>query len=88
MNRLQIEQRASTSSAKREIERIGTRIKRRLNLMLDDEVEHQETRTEASEALRGPSTPSFLTLDQVELQIELKGNLAAMLGAAQMRRGR
>ena len=29
------------------------------------------------------STPSVLTPDQGELQIELKGNLAAMLGAAQ-----
>ena len=42
-------------------------------------LEHPETRTEASEALRAViDAPS-----QGELQIELKGNLAAMLGAAQ-----
>ena len=38
MNRLRIERRASLSSAKREVERIGTRIKKLLNLMLDDEI--------------------------------------------------
>ena len=46
-------------------------------------LERPETRTEATEALRGLSTPSSVTLHQGELQIELKGNLAAMLGAAQ-----
>ena len=46
-------------------------------------LEHPETRTEASEALRGPIDAIVLTRNQVELQIELKGNLAAMLGAAQ-----
>jgi hypothetical protein len=41
-----------------------------------------ETRTEASEALRGLVNAIVLTPDQGELRIELKGNLAAMLGAA------
>ena len=110
MNRLRMERRASLSSAKRELERIGTLIKKLLNLMLDDKIavdegkaemkaldarrkelqaqletadeprpllhpemaelyrqkvtrlaqalEHPETRTEATEALRGLSTPS------------------------------
>jgi site-specific DNA recombinase len=38
MNRLRMERRASLSSAKREVERIGTRIKKLLDLMLDDEI--------------------------------------------------
>jgi site-specific DNA recombinase len=42
-----------------------------------------ETRTEASEALRGLIDAIVLTPSQGELQIELKGNLAATLGAAQ-----
>jgi hypothetical protein len=61
-------------------------------------LEHPETRTEASEALRGlidaivltPGPPSRAAVDGArygaqagELRIELKGNLAAMLGAAQ-----
>ena len=46
-------------------------------------LEHSETRTEASEALRGLIDAIVLTPNQGELQIELKGNLAAMLGAAQ-----
>jgi hypothetical protein len=46
-------------------------------------LEHPETRTEASEALRGLIDAIVLTENQGELQIELKGNLAAMLGAAQ-----
>jgi site-specific DNA recombinase len=37
-NRLRMEQRASMTSAKREVARIGTRIKKLLNLMLDDEI--------------------------------------------------
>jgi site-specific DNA recombinase len=41
------------------------------------------TGTEASEALRGLIDAIVLTPDQGELRIELKGNLAAMLGAAQ-----
>jgi site-specific DNA recombinase len=44
---------------------------------------HPETRTEACEALRGLIDAIVLTPDQGELQVELKGNLAAMLGAAQ-----
>src|SRR3954462_6267585 len=46
-------------------------------------LEHPETRTEASEALRGLIDAIVLTPNLGELQIELKGNLAAMLGAAQ-----
>jgi len=46
-------------------------------------LEHPETRAEASEALRGLIDAIVLTPNQGELQIELKGNLAAMLGAAQ-----
>ena len=45
-------------------------------------LEHPETRTEASEALRGLIDAIVLTPNQGDLQIELKGNLAAMLGAA------
>jgi site-specific DNA recombinase len=45
-------------------------------------LEHQETRTEASEALRGLIDAIVLMPNQGELQIELKGNLAAMLSAA------
>ena len=45
-------------------------------------LEHPETRTQASEALRGLIDAIVLTPDQGELRIELKGNLAAMLGAA------
>jgi site-specific DNA recombinase len=46
MNRLRMERRASLSSAKREVERIGTRIKKLLNLMLDDEIAVDEGKTE------------------------------------------
>ena len=46
-------------------------------------LEHAETRTEASAALRGLIDAIVLTPDQGELQIEVKGNLAAMLSAAQ-----
>jgi site-specific DNA recombinase len=46
-------------------------------------LEQPETRAEASEALRGLIDAIVLTPDQGELQIDLKGNLAAMLGAAQ-----
>jgi site-specific DNA recombinase len=46
-------------------------------------LEHPETRTEASEALRGLIDAIVLTPNQGELQIELNGTLAAMLGAAQ-----
>ena len=46
-------------------------------------LEHSETRTEASEALRGLIDAIILTPTEGDLRIELKGNLAAMLGAAQ-----
>ena len=133
MNRLRMERRASLSSARREVERIGTRIKKLLNLMVDDEIavdegkaeikaldarrkelqaqlesadepppllhpemaalyrqkvttlahalEAAETRTEATEALRGLIDAITLIPDQGVLRIELRGNLAAMLGA-------
>ena len=133
MNRLRMERRANLSSAKREVERIGARIKKLLNLMLDDEIavdegkaeiksldarrkelqaqlgnadepppllhpemaelyrqkvttlaqalEHPETRTEAREALRGLIDAIVMTPAEGALRIELKGNLAAMLGA-------
>ena len=45
-------------------------------------LEHPETRTEASEALRSLIDAIVLTPDEGELRIELRGNLAAMLGAA------
>jgi DNA invertase Pin-like site-specific DNA recombinase len=134
MNRLRMECRASLLSANREVERIGIRIKKLLNLMLDDEIavdegkaevktldarrrelqasletadepppllhlemaelyrqkvtmlsqalEQQDTRTEATEALRGLIDAITLTPDLGALRIELKGNLAAMLSAA------
>ena len=44
-------------------------------------LQHPETRSEASEALRGLIDAIVLTPNQGELQIELKGNLAAMLRA-------
>ena len=46
-------------------------------------LEHQESRTEAAEALRGLIDAIVLTPKEGELKIELKGNLAAMLKAAQ-----
>jgi site-specific DNA recombinase len=46
MNRLRMEQRASLSSARREVARIGTRIKKLLNLMLDDEIAVGEAKAE------------------------------------------
>jgi site-specific DNA recombinase len=133
MNRLRMERRATLSSGKREVERIGTRIKKLLNLMLDDGIavdegkteikaldarrkglqaqletadepppllhpemaelyrqkvttlaqalEHPKTRTEATEALRGLIDAIVMTPAEGALRIELKGNLAAMLGA-------
>ena len=133
MNRLRMVRRASLSSAKREIERIGTRIKKLLDLMLDDEIavdegkteikaldarrkglqaqlatadepppllhpemadlyrqkvttlaqalERPETRTEATEAVRGLIDAIVMTPADGALRIELKGNLAAMLAA-------
>jgi hypothetical protein len=41
-----VEQRASMTSAKREVARIGTRIKKLLNLMLDDEIAVDEGKFE------------------------------------------
>jgi hypothetical protein len=45
-------------------------------------LEQPETRTEATEALRGLIDAIILTPSQGELRIELRGNLAAMLSAA------
>ena len=45
-------------------------------------LEHPETRTEASDALRGLIDAIVLTPNEGTLQIELRGNLAAMLSAA------
>jgi DNA invertase Pin-like site-specific DNA recombinase len=135
INRLRMEQRASMTSARREVARIGTRIKKLLNLMLDDEIavdegkvemkaldgrrkeleaqlktsdeppallhpemariyrkkvtelaealQQPESRLEATEALRGLVDVIVLTPNgsKEELGIELRGNLAAMLGA-------
>jgi len=50
-------------------------------IALAQALEHPETRTEASEARRGLIDAIVLTPNQGELQIERKGNLAAMLGA-------
>ena len=61
----------------------GRAVPRRRSPTLAQALEHPETRTEASEALRGLIDAIVLTPNQGELQIELKGNLAAMLGAAQ-----
>jgi site-specific DNA recombinase len=46
-------------------------------------LEHEESRTAAAEALRGLIDAIVLTPQQGELKIELQGNLAAMLKAAQ-----
>jgi hypothetical protein len=135
INRLRMEQRASMTSAKREVARIGARIKKLLNLMLDDEIpvdegkvemkaldgrrkeleaqlktadeppallhpemariyrtkgtqlaealKQPESRLEATGALRGLVDAIVLTPNgsKEELGIELRGNLAAMLGA-------
>ena len=45
-------------------------------------LDHPETRTEDSDALRGLIDAIVLTPDEGVLRIELKGNPAAMLGAA------
>jgi site-specific DNA recombinase len=135
MNRLRMEQRAGVNSAKREVARISTRIKKLLDLLLDDEISVEEgkaeikaldsrrnelnaqladadqpppllhpviaelyhskvealadalrredARLEASEMLRGLIDSIVLIPQEGQLGIELKGNLAAMLAAAQ-----
>jgi hypothetical protein len=50
---------------------------------LADGLQHEESRPEAAEALRGLVDAIVLTPEAGELKIELKGNLAAMLGSAQ-----
>ena len=44
-------------------------------------LEHPEARTEATEALRGLIDAIVMTPAEGTLRIELRGNLAAMLGA-------
>ena len=51
MNRLRMERRASLSSAKREIERISTRIKKLLDLLLDDEIAVDEGKADQGSRL-------------------------------------
>lgn len=46
MNRLRMEQPASLTAARREVVRIGTRIRKLLNLILDDEIAVDEGRVE------------------------------------------
>jgi site-specific DNA recombinase len=135
MNRLRMEQRAGMTYANREVARIGARIKKLLNLILDDEIavdegkaemkaldgrrkelqaqlesaeepppllhpemariyrskvmelaralQEPDSRADAAEALRGLVDAIVLTPEAGagELAIELRGNLAAMLGA-------
>ena len=62
MNRLRMEQRAGLSSAKREVERIGRRIKKLLDLMLDDEIAVEE----------GKAAMKALDSRRKELEAQLK----------------
>ncbi len=55
---------------------------RRKVTTLAQALERSETRTEATEALRGLIDAIVLTPDEGALRIELRGNLAAMLSAA------
>src|SRR5262249_18469335 len=66
MNHLRMEQRATISSAKREVDRIGIDA-----IIL--------TPTDGEPPSRAGEEPRF---GEPRLRIELKGNLAAMLGAA------
>jgi site-specific DNA recombinase len=50
---------------------------------LAEGLQHEESRPEAAEALRALVDAIVLTPEAGELKIELKGNLAAMLGSAQ-----
>ena len=49
---------------------------------LAEALEHSDSRPEAAETLRGLVDEIVLTPVDGQLRIELKGNLAAMLGAA------
>jgi hypothetical protein len=62
MNRLRMEQRAGLTSAKREVERMGRRIKKLLDLLLDDEIDMAEGKAEMK-ALDGR---------RKELEVQLK----------------
>jgi site-specific DNA recombinase len=62
MNRLRMEQRAGLTSAKREVERIGRRIKKLLDLLLDDEIAVDE----------GKAEMKALDARRKELEVQLK----------------
>ncbi len=66
MNRLRMEQRAGLTSAKREIERIGPRIKKLLDLLLDDEIGVSEGKAEikALDARRKELEAQLKTADE------------------------
>ena len=51
VNRLRMERRASLLSAKREVDRIGARIKKLLNLMFDDEIAVDEARPRSRQSM-------------------------------------
>jgi hypothetical protein len=51
-------------------------------------LQREDTRLEASEMLRGLIDSIVLIPDEGQLRIELRGNLAAMLTAAQQTKGR
>ena len=80
MNRLRMEQRAGLTSAKREVERIGRRIKKLLDLMLDDEIAVDEGKAEmkALDARR----------KELEAQLKKADTAEAGGGAAEKRAGR
>ena len=62
MNRLRMEQRAALTSAKREVERIERRIKKLLDLLLDDEIDMAEAKAEMK----------ALDARRKELEVQLK----------------
>jgi site-specific DNA recombinase len=66
MHRLRMEQRATISSARREVDRVGTRIKKLLNLMLDDEIAVDEGKAEikALDARRKELQAQLATADE------------------------
>jgi site-specific DNA recombinase len=62
MNRLRMEQRAGLTSAKQEVERIGRRMKKLLDLLLDDEIDMDE----------GKAEMKALDARRKELEVQLK----------------
>jgi hypothetical protein len=96
MNRLRMERRASLSSGKREVERISTRIKKLLNLMLDDEIAVDEGKAEIKtlDARRkelqaqlesADEPPPLLHPEMAELYRQKVTTLAQALEAAERR---